>query len=356
MGSSYDVQLSAKDVGVRDRLAEHTARATWHPPFPSAESGFRNKAKLAIGGTADRPTLGILDRSGSGIDLVHCGLYEPALADSFAPLAEFIRSAGLTPYSVPERRGELKFLIVTSSPDGELMVRFVLRSRALLARIQSRLPGLIGSLPALRVATVNLHPEHKAVLDGDTELALTDSDALPLTVNGIELSVGPRSFFQTNTTVAAALYRQGAQWLAGRPAGATWDLFCGVGGFALHVAAADRPVYGIEISDDAIENARRSGSARSPVHFHVGDAFDASRQLPRPTTVIVNPPRRGLGPELCAEIERVGPQTVLYSSCNPATLGRDLAALPSYAASEAQLFDMFPQTDHAETLVLLDRA
>lgn len=354
MGTPYPAQLTAKDHRVRQTLAGLVPDEVWDPPFASDESHFRNKAKLVVAGTAAVPTLGILGRDGVGIDLRACGLYEPGLSATFEPLAQFIADAKLTPYDVPTRRGELKYLIITRSPDGEVMLRFVLRSQALLAKLRSRLPLLRQALPQLRVVTVNLHPEHKAVLEGDTEIALAEQTALPMRLNGHTLLLGPQSFFQTNTAVAAGLYRQAAHWLQDQPAGSLWDLYCGIGGFARHLHAPQRDVVGIELSADAVAHAKAGLTAGSGITFRVGDATAVTDSLPQPDAVVVNPPRRGIG-ELAGFIESRAPQAVLYSSCNPRTLRGDLTALPSYAVTRARLFDMFPQTDHCEVLVRLDR-
>ncbi|NKX49474.1 23S rRNA (uracil(747)-C(5))-methyltransferase, partial [Arthrobacter deserti] len=111
----YARQHAAKQQHCRALLARHTA-LQWLPPVESAEWGFRNKAKMVVGGTARNPTIGNLDSEGRGVDLSACGLCAPGLQDCFPVLAEFIRQAGLTPYDVPRRRGELKYLIVTESP------------------------------------------------------------------------------------------------------------------------------------------------------------------------------------------------------------------------------------------------
>jgi 23S rRNA (uracil747-C5)-methyltransferase len=91
------------------------------------------------------------------------------------------------------------------------------------------------------------------------------------------------------------------------------------------------------------------------VTFAIADATAYAAEHPVPDAVVVNPPRRGLGPELTGLLERTGPATIVYSSCNPATLARDLGELHSYELAEARLFDMFPQTRHVEVMTLLRR-
>ncbi len=137
-----------------------------------------------------------------------------------------------------------------------------------------------------------------------------------------------------------------------------WDLYCGVGGFALHVAAPGRLVTGVEVSEEAVAAARATAEdARLPgLRFEASDATTwAQAQEAGPELVVLNPPRRGVGPELCAWLEGSGVGHVVYSSCNAVSLARDLAALPSFAPRRARLFDMFPQTTHHEVMVLLER-
>jgi 23S rRNA (uracil747-C5)-methyltransferase len=337
---------------------------TWLEPVRSAEWGFRNKAKMVVAGSVDAPTLGILDGAGAGVDLQGCPLYPPAIAASFAPLAEFITLAGLVPYDIASRRGELKFVLVTGNDAGELMVRFVVRSTESLPRIRKYLPRLQEALPRLVVATVNLLPVHRAVTEGEEEIPLTLTEQLPMTVNGIPLALRPQSFFQTNTEVAAALYRQAAQWIASARPTSVWDLYCGVGGFALHALAAGREVTGIELSEQAAVAARETAAqlaargtpGAAQARFIAADATEfALAGGSRPDLVVVNPPRRGIGARLALWLEASGVETVIYSSCNTESFARDLATMPSFAVEEARVLDMFPHTPHYELAALLRR-
>lgn len=351
---SYDEQLAAKQERCRELLAAYPA-LSWQQPVASGESGFRNKAKLVVAGTVSHPTLGILGADG-GVDLRDCGLHVEVVRSALAVLAEFVTRAALAPYDVTARRGELKYLLVTASPDGELMVRFVTRSQEPVTRIRKHLPWLQAALPHLVVATVNLQPEHKAVLEGEVEIPLTENLVLPMRVNDVDLQLRPQSFFQTNTEVAAALYRQATSWIDEAAPGTLWDLYCGVGGFALHAAAPGREVLGIETSPEAIASARRSAEAAGvAATFVSGDAPSLARQQgSEPDLVVVNPPRRGIG-DLAGWLEASAVRSVVYSSCNPESLAVDLAAMPSLEPVRGRLFDMFPQTAHAEVLVLLER-
>ena len=357
MGSPYAAQLADKAALAAQALSPVAPDVQWLDPASSAQSHYRNKAKLVVAGRPGRPTFGILDERGRGVDLRRCGLYEPGLAAAFDPLHRFVSDLGIEPYDVPGRRGELKHVIVTHSPAGEHLVRFVVRSPASVDLLRATLPDLLDVLPSARVVTANVLPEHKAVLEGDTEVPLTGETLLPVRVGDVTLLLGPRAFLQTNTRVAGALYRQARDWVDAVSPSTVWDLYCGVGGFALHLAAPGRRVVGVETSEEAVAAARTAGSEirSGTVDFVAGDATTVVPDGPPPDLVVVNPPRRGIGPDLAAWLESAPAAQVVYSSCHLGSLARDLAAMPSLRATQARVFDMFPQTTHLETAVLLER-
>ncbi|WP_062516700.1 23S rRNA (uracil(747)-C(5))-methyltransferase RlmC [Demequina gelatinilytica] len=364
----HDVQVADKQAHLESlvsaALGESARGIAWEAPLVSAEQGFRTKAKMVVGGTMDAPTIGILDEHGAGVDLRECPLYPEPLAASFPVLARFVHVARLEPYDVPARRGELKNVIVTLAPDGELMARLVLRSTEALARIQKHLPWLLAELPSLAVVTANILPEHKAVVEGERELVLTERESLAMEMGDVVLHLRPQSFFQTNTAIARELYADVAAWVDDASPATVWDLYCGVGGFALHCLGPGRAVVGVEVSEQAIESARlsaeelaRAGAAGADdAVFVAADATAWAREQELvPDAVIVNPPRRGIGAELAGWLEESGAGTVVYSSCNAVTLAKDLAAMPSLVPVRGRLLDMFPHTSHYEAVVLLKR-
>ena len=348
----YAEQVRAKEA----HCASLIPAQLWEPAITGPEQGFRNKAKLVVGGTIENPTLGILDGDRRGVDLRDCGLHTPGLRAAIPVVGDFVTRARLAPYDVNARSGELKHVLMTESPDGELMVRFVLRSREAEARIRKRLSWLSAALP-VRVASINLQPEHKAVLEGSEEITLTDESALPMRLaTGITLQLRPQSFFQTNTEIATALYDAARRWVGDLDPRSVWDLYCGVGGFALHLAAPGCDVTGVEFSAEAVEGAAESARAQQlDARFVAGDALTEWSAGGLAELVVVNPPRRGIGPELAQALEQSRVSAVLYSSCRAETLARDLESMPSLRTERAVLLDMFPQTGHYEVLTLLRR-
>ena len=424
-------QLAAKQAQVAGLLADGPApvpRDAWLPPAGSAPTGFRNKAKMAVSGSVSAPVLGLADRFGGSLDLRGCPLHVDAIQESLPVLGQLVTGLGLEPYHIATDRGELKYLLLTASPTGALMVRWVLRSHRHVGTLRRALPRIRRALPQLEVMSANIQPVRQAVLEGEEEILLGlaegMSDRLQMDLllpaqdvpgrpggrkaeeTVLPLLLPTRSFFQTNTAVAEELYatarqwaaqwasrrradagwadagRAGTGWMAGGRAGADagragagsergavplhlWDLFCGVGGFALalasHPALHGAQVRGVELSASAIHGAQASarlmGLDPRRVWFEAGDARVLDpRSGSVPDLLVVNPPRRGIGPDLAQRIEASGVGRVLYSPCNPSSLVSDLAAMPSLRVRQARLFDMFPHTGHAEVLVELGRS
>ncbi|EIZ9494357.1 23S rRNA (uracil(747)-C(5))-methyltransferase RlmC [Cronobacter sakazakii] len=353
-----DTQLAAKMTDLQTLLAGLPV-GEWGAPVSGPEQAFRNKAKMVVSGSVEKPLLGMLHRDGTPVDLTECPLYPTSFYAVFAALKPFIARAGLTPYNVARKRGELKYLLLTQSTlDGGLMLRFVLRSKEKLEQLRAALPGLLAELPQLKVVTANIQPVHMAIMEGDEEIWLTQQQALAESFNGVPLWIRPQSFFQTNPTVASALYATARDWVRALPVNHMWDLFCGVGGFGLHCATPEMTLTGIEIAPEAIASARASAQALGlrNVHFQALDSTDfATGQQAVPDLVLVNPPRRGIGKALCEYLSHMAPRYIIYSSCNAQTMAKDIRELPGYRIARAQLFDMFPHTAHYEVLTLLVR-
>ena len=355
---AYPDQLARKNNHLHALLDAHRPRE-WLEPVASPQAGFRHKAKMAVLGTDDAPILGIVNDKGAEASLCDCPLYPGDMQDLLRRLQAWIPQAGLSPYNVDKRRGELKFVLLTRSLcNGEYMLRFVLRSEQQLPRIRQFLPLLQAGYPHISVVSVNIQPVHMAILEGEQEIFLTRNTQLSERLNGVPLYIRPKSFFQTNPVVAAQLYKTAGHW-AGEIGPATlWDLYCGVGGFALHCATPQTAVTGMEIEREAITSAQRSarelGLTRASF-IALDSAGFATQPADPPDLVIVNPPRRGIGRELCAQLVEAAPRHMLYSSCNAETLAQDLSRMPGYRLARVQLSDMFPHTSHYEVLVKLTR-
>ncbi|MDD7505101.1 MAG: methyltransferase domain-containing protein [Actinomycetaceae bacterium] len=382
MGVPLTEQLARK----QDRAQQVIPAKEWLEAEPTLTQGFRNKVKLVVSGTVDAPTLGILAPgamardlgSTEGIDLERCPLPMLGIRMAIPVIKDFIRLCGLQPYRVRLDQGVLKYVIINESPRGELMVRFVVRRRGVQGVIFKYYPWLAERLPMMRVCSINVQPAHSAIVEGEEEIVVSDQEFLPMPlvvsdpamemshgIKHLDLQLAPQSFFQTNTEAAQILYRRARQWVGAYVADdsirSAWDLYCGVGGFALALASAGVPeVVGVEVSQLAVESARMSAAQHSTgkLTFIEADATQWAREQPAnslPDLIVVNPPRRGIGAELAAWIDASGVPKVLYSSCYMDSMERDLAAMPSYEARFANVVDMFPHTPHFETITVLER-
>ena len=364
----YAEQLTEKEAELKRLILPFTLQNTQIlPSVSSALVQFRNKAKMVVSGSVERPILGLLKDNQdptSGVDLTDCPLYPNEFRTIFPILKDFIARAGLVPYNIAKKKGELKYILLTQSRYNQsVMLRFVLRSEQKRPLVERELPNLLAKLPKNSVVSLNIQPQHAAVLEGETEIFLTDTHTIEEHFNGVPLFIRPQGFFQTNPQVAEKLYQTAQDWVANLPIEHFWDLFCGVGGFGLHGAKAlqarnpNVALTGIEISPSAIASATKSAQqlGLKQVHF---DALDSARFALNQSgkvadLVIVNPPRRGIGKPLAEFLNDCGADYLIYSSCNAQTMAQDFASLTNYQLEKVQLFDMFAHSAHYEVLTFL---
>jgi len=317
-------------------------------------TSFRDKIKIAVSGDLANPVLGLAQLESSQ-EILNCPIHATALNKELASLIEFIQKWKLTPYSIQERRGELKALIISHSPtSSEKMLRFILRSKEALDRIRLGL----NELERFKVISVNIQPIPQAILEGPEEIVLSNHSYIQHHYGDLKIFYGPQSFMQTNLALAEKLYATANLWTRDLSVKRIADLFCGSGSFALHLAHSHREVMGIEISEEAIKLANLASSTQNlKAHFSAAAAENVFRKLTdfKPELVVVNPPRRGLGLSL-APLMDLSPQYLLYSSCSPESFESDLKLLKNhYEILKGQLFDLFPHTHHFESLALMRR-
>ncbi len=345
----YEIQIKEKEARLQS-IVNIPIEAT----TTSSEQDFRQKIKIAVSGDLSHPILGLAQREGS-LELYDCPIQSSSLNLELKFLYEFIKKWNLTPYSITERRGELKSLILSHSPlTGEMMLRFVVRSKESLDRIRLGL----NELKPFKVVSVNIQPIPHAILEGTEEIILSTDQFITHRYGDIQIFYGPQSFMQTNLAVAQLLYATAKKWVEDFKLTCIADLFCGSGSFALHLADPMRQVHGYEISSEAVSLAIKAADQQKlNAHFMAAPAESVFKQLAvlKPELVVVNPPRRGLANSLQPLME-LAPPHILYSSCSPESLEADLKSLfHQYRPLKTQLFDMFPHTNHFESLTLLAR-
>ena len=365
-----------RSCSLLDNTYEATLQHKWHaltqlfpetqilPFVPCLEvAGSRIRAKLAVTGTLDDPQIGFFDDQQTLVAVDDCPLHHPLINEFTQRLPSIIRETRLIPYDMQSDRGELKFVVLTCSPTHQqLMVQFVLRSREAVDRVRSLWRRMSdSSKQTIAVMSINLQPVRSSTIIGTEEIPISEPRNLPIRFGDTELLFGPQSFLQTNHEIAAELYAAAGRMLQEHAAENVLDLYCGVGAFSLTACSHARSVTGIDISsnaiacaDEAVRHNHRNNAqflCRSLDHFRADELtvhnFD---------TIICNPPRRGLDAAGVTLIQTLKPHMLLYSSCNPVTLRRDIQLLASdYRLRHLQPFDMFPFTHHCEVLTLLLR-
>jgi 23S rRNA (uracil747-C5)-methyltransferase len=321
-------------------------------------AGSRNKAKLAAALINNEIQFGFYDSAQQFKVLEDCPLHAEPINQL---LLDLKKTLNIKPYDLKTQSGELKFVIITHSEStNEILLRFVLRSKAALKYLKSLVPIITQKRPSVTVITANIQSKHQAILEGDEEIVLTPKESIAHQFGDVTLYQGPRSFFQTHSAMALQLYQHFQTELSRLPVKSLLDLYCGVGAFSFFASKQCSTVVGVEISASAIAYANevRAVNAANDIQFIAMDVevYLKSLQPNGFDAILVNPPRRGLNQAIIDDILRLTPNTLFYSSCNADTLHRDWLQLePQYQIASLQLFDMFPHTRHFETLMVLTK-
>ena len=323
--------------------------------------GYRNRSKFVVGQRDGRILLGAYaPRSHRLIDLTGCAIAEPPIEATAQAIGQIATELGVLAYDETSGTGDLRYVVLRSNHAGKVLALFVVprrNSRAvrdLARRLRAARPEVVGVVE-------NLQPEQTNVLYGQLEpdRPLDGGDTIEDRMGPVKLRLSPRAFLQINRSVAARIYADLAA-AVGRAERAI-DVYCGVGAIALTLSAEVIDVLGIEEVAEAIEDARASAELNSAknVRFVAGDAAlvlaDPTIAGKRADAVVLNPPRRGCLPEVLAAAARLEPRTLVYVSCNPTTLARDLKLLDQlgYRAESATPYDMLPHTPHVEIMTVL---
>ncbi len=349
--TDYSGQIFLKEETLKKALFPISLKLL--PTIQSAETGFRNKAKIIVTGTHEKPVLGLIEK-----EILDCPVHDPVINKILHDLIPFIRTAKLEPYQIKEKKGELKGIIIFNGD--ESYVRFVLRSKEGLDRIRKNLPSLLELHPEIKSVSVNIQPVHQAILEGDEEIILGPENFIRQNYGEFTLKLRPQGFVQTNQKVASRLYSTAAEWVKEKDVSRFLELFSGQGAFSFHSAAFVKEAVGVEVNPKAVKMANETAETLGLKHLSfIHLAAENSLTLIKsknPEMILVNPPRRGLADSLEILVKTL-PEYIIYSSCSVESLGKDLKSLsPFYETERAQIFDMFPHTEHFETLVLLKRS
>jgi 23S rRNA (uracil747-C5)-methyltransferase len=345
----YEVALKNKV----SRLEELFPKDKILTPLKTSElQGYRNKAKFVIGGSLDQPVIGIpgVKDKFSVSPLLDCLLHHEDLNEVASFIFEHIKEFKLTPYSVEEKKGEFKYLILSIGRNtNDISIRFGMRSSESRPRVGKLLALLQEKFANVKVVSFEIQSKHAAIFEGETHY-LTENRYIEHDFDDFQLKGSTTNFFQVNSEVAKSLYEKVFQRYKDESIDVAIDLFCGVGGFAQSVARFAKKVIGIEISQNAIECAKEL--AAKNIEFFCDDALKFPNYYQgNVDLLVVNPPRRGIGEQFSKHICEISPKYFVYSSCNPQTLKKDAEIFSEFYELESITpVDMFALTDHLEVL------
>lgn len=367
----YAEQLSAKQTLVERCFGEAFESAGLRfpdvlPIRPSPKVlGYRAGAKVALAREGGGVIVGLF-REGSHrvVDATRCPVHHPLITSGLRALRSLLgraphllstRVGGLgrlryAGFQASVAEGKLLAILVTGSPEHEGILR------SLAARLRERVPELSS-------VWLNFNPSAGNAIFGSEWKLLSGEPFLRERLGDLVFRVSPGAFLQANREQASWAYREARRWLAGEGDGTAWDLYCGVGGIALHLATGFARVLGAESSAEAISDASATAVSEGLAHvrFLTGNAAELLPLLEAegaPRAVSLNPPRKGAEPIVLERLRAVSPSAVFYLSCNPRTLARDAALLCAggeFQVERIQPMDFLPHTAHVETAVLFRR-
>lgn len=365
-GLSYRDQLVRKRQHVATALAAHP-RLTGVPIEDVVGSrdlfGYRNIVKLAVRAAPGGGLRAGVYAPGTHrlVEAERCAAAQPALGNIVVAVLEEAAALGIAPYDESDGSGELRYVVarhgawqrraqlvlVTALADTEKM-------RTLGKRVAGRCRELGGILH-------NHNPDPGNVILGRRWSTLRPPAEIVERVGFLKLQVSPGSFLQPNPWTARRIYETVLDRAGVGPDDLAVDLFCGIGPLSLYLATRARQVIGVEEAPSAIRDARQNQrrNALYNVRFEEGRVDEALPRVraehPRADVVTLNPTRKGASLEALREVAALGPRRIVYISCDPESLARDLARLDAlgYATDRVSPFDMLPQTDHVEVVAEL---
>lgn len=338
---------------------------TVHPLLsPQRLIHYRTTARLVIAGKHSDPYIGIYRRASHDVfDLDECPIHHPLVNRVVEVVRRGISRLKVPVYNPGSRMGLLRYLVVRVSEDEQkAMVVFVTSERS-YNEIHHLGKYVREQLPEVEVLLQNVNSSEGNVIMGPTDHFLTTKHHLTERVGDVALMISPRSFFQVNRDGARLIYDKVREWAALSGKETVLDLYCGIGGIALSLAAGAGKVIGVEVVEAAVADARRNArlNGAGNCRFEAGDAAELLDELltdrEHVDVAVLNPPRRGCEEGVLRRVAALSPRRLIYVSCSPQSLAHDLNILKTlgYGCREIQPVDMFPQTVHVENVARLEK-
>ena len=359
---SYEEELEAKRLRVQDALARLGGTPLPVEIIHGAQTPdrYRNKVQFPIAAGK----IGYYQsRTHQVVDIEDCLLQPEVDTACRAAVKQWMVNYQVPAYQEKSGRGLLRHLYLRTNQAGQVLCCLVVNGHelphpeALIQALREAAPGLVG-------VVLNVNTRKTNVILGQEYRTLWGQDYLEETLCGHSFRLSVPSFFQINRAQTEILYRRALDFAALTGCETVVELYCGIGTISLALAEHAGNVIGVEIVpqavEDARENARRNGLTHK-TRFECGDASELAARLEaehiRPDVVVVDPPRKGLAADVVDTIARMAPARVVYISCDPATLARDIARFRplGYQAVMAEAADLFSRSAHVETVVLLSK-
>jgi len=362
----YGEELRLKSQRVRDALTRIGGFDPGEVPILAAPSceGYRNKAVYPVAPGKHGPVAGFY-RGGTHevLPVERCLIQADAADRAKDAVLAWMRRHAVSAYDEKTHTGCVRHICVrTAFGTGETLVCVAANAERGPAEADL-VSALREAVPGLKTVVWNVNRARTNVVLGETFRPIFGDGTIGETLCSLRFRLSARSFFQVNPAQAARLYEKALDFAALSPADTALDLYCGTGTITLLLAGRAGRAIGVEsvaaAVDDARENARANGVRN--VEFLCADAGEAAEKLAadgvRPDVLVVDPPRRGLSPEVIAAAAAMGPRRVVYVSCDPATLARDVSRFreAGFSPVKAESVDMFPRCAHVETVVLMSR-
>ena len=362
---TYAEELEAKRQRVEEALRRIGGAELSVPVILGAKQTerYRNKVQFPVSGGAKGVRAGFYRRrTHQVVDVADCLLQPQAAARLRAAAKGWMERWGVPAYDERTGRGLVRHFYVRVNRRGESLFCLLVNGKG-VPREGELVEALRAAEPGLTGVVLGVNERKNNVILGESYRTLWGTDRLEDTLCGMTFRLSVPSFYQVNADQAEVLYGQALDFAALAGEETVLDLYCGIGTISLALARRAGRVIGAEVVpqavDDARENAVRNGVKNA--EFLCADAGEAAARLEaegvRPDVVCVDPPRKGLSPDVVETIARMAPRRVVYVSCDPGTLARDVKRFGElgYAAQKAVAVDLFPRTAHVETVVLLSK-
>ena len=324
---------------------------------PSNTKHYRNKAQYPV---APDCTYGYFARKSHRIVRISSCPLVPSIFDKIAKaVCDFLKEKKIPIYNEERHEGLVRHIYIRSGfESGQIMLCLVING-TYLPFSDEFVTSIRKKFPEIATVVLDINDKKTNVILGGKIKVLFGEGYICDTLLGNKYKISALSFYQINPVTAAEIYKKAIELADIKKGEKVTDLFCGIGTIALSVAKHTEAsgVVGVEIIPDAVENAKENAEINNinNARFYCGDAND--RHIEESDVIFVDPPRKGLAPELIFQIAQIGANRVVYVSCSADTLARDCAlfAKEGYTTHEVFPFDMFPRTGHVENVLLLSR-